>query len=277
MALFTEVKPQYAAKATAADLRSSAVSPTDSPPHWQGGFSWRTELCPAYQLVNPCTDPTTEVEDSADDVVFYQPQGFRVTDVCATRNVGFDIERVSRMTDAATSYAAARELWTGEATKAEPFTDGYGNTNQTNVYLAGPTATTITDTVADAMEALGLLEEKARQAARGQQVFLHVPTRITTQLGAQLRRVGNMIYTQTDAIVVGDPGYPGTGPDGTAGTAPGVWCYATGPVVLRLDDIQPITEAQVTVDRRSNLRQVWAERMFAATFDPCCHFALQIS
>lgn len=274
--LFTQIDPRHATSVKAANLLASAL-PGPQASHWQEGMAWRSEFCPAFTVIDPCEEETTEPPASTDDLVYYHPQAYRVTDVCSTRNVAMDIARVVRLADAVSSFAAAQELWTGTATQANPYDTPTGDTGITNAYLAGASAQVITATPADPMEALGLLEEAARQGAGGQQVFLHVPTRITTQLGAQLRRVGNVVMTQTDAVVVADPGYPGTGPTGDAGTSPGVWCYATGPVTLWLDDIVPITEAAVTVDRRSNRRQVWADRVFAATFDPCCHFALQIS
>jgi hypothetical protein len=277
--LFVEVEPQHATAVTAANLLASAIKP-DKPAHWQEGISWRSELCPSYAVFDPCGDGPNVPEDQSSGLVFYRPVAFRVEDECITRNVGFDIERVSRMAEAVTSTAVATELWTGAATQAEPYDvpDGLGGvtTGAMNAYLAGPTAEVIGDAVANPMEALGLLEERARQQAGGQQVFLHVPNRITTQLGAQLRRSGNLIYTQTDAIVVGDPGYTGTGPTGDAGTPPGTWCYATGPVGVYLDPIVPMTEDQYAVNRQTNRRTVWAERMFGATFDPCCHFAIQV-
>ena len=275
--LFTEVQPVHAAAVRAANLLASALDPVDTGVRWREGMAWRSESCPAYQPVDPCVDPADYPPASTDDIVYYKPSGFRVYDTCSSRNVGRDIQRVVRLADAATSYAMANELWTGVGTKANPYDTPTGDTGITNAYLAGTSATVITDTAADPMEALGILEEHARRQAAGQIVFLHVPPRIVTQLGAQLRRIGNLIYTQTDAVVVADPGYPGTGPDGSAGTPPGVWCYATGPVIKRVDEIVAINEASVTLDRRTNQRTIWAERMFAATFDPCCHFALQIS
>lgn len=278
--LFTEVAPQHATPVTSANLVASALKPT-KPEHWQAGMVWRSELCPAYALFDPCGDGPDMPEDRSSGLVYYRPVAFRVVDACITRNVGFEIARVSRMAEATTSTALAHELWTGTATQDEPYDtpDGFGGTltDQTNAYLAGPTAEVISDAVADPMEALGLLEERARQAAGGQNVFLHVPNRITTQLGAQLRRVGNLIYTQTDAVVVADPGYDGSGPPSQDETPPGVWCYATGPICTYVDPLSTITEAEVTVNRRTNRREVWAERMFAATFDPCCHFAIEIN
>jgi hypothetical protein len=66
----------------------------------------------------------------------------------------------------------------------------------------------------------------------------------------------------------------------TPGVAPapraGNWAYATGPVLARLSPVvsTPDDDA-VTVDRRTNLRTLWADRMFGVAFDPCCHYAIQ--
>jgi hypothetical protein len=276
MPLFVEVAPQHAQAVTAANLRASAHQVDNPPAHWQQGISWRSEICPAYALWDACATGPDLPEDSSGELMFYHPVAMRVENDCTTRNVSMDIARVSRQADAVTSSAMAAELWAGAATQADPYDTPDGQTDVTNAFLAGPTAHVIEDAVIGTMEALGLLEERARQAAGGQQVFLHVPNRVTTQLGAQLRRVGNLIYTQTDAVVIGDPGYDGSGPQTDGTPAAGVWAYATGPVSTYLDAIETITEAAVTVDRSSNRRIVWAGRNFAATFDPCCHFAIQI-
>lgn len=284
--LFTPVSGVHAAATRVANLEVSAQpQPTGEDAHWQEGFAWRSELCPQFEVLDPCSEPTTyDTDDTGDGVIYHVPAGYRVRDYASTLNVEFDLQRVQRQAEAVGSMVAAAELWTGALTSANPYAappntvvrnpgsvDAY-----TNPYLAASTATTI-PVVTDVMEALGLLEEKARQQIGGQQCFLHVPTRIATQLGAQIRRVGPVLYTQTDAIIVADPGYPGTGPDGTDPASPSTWCYATGPVILRQSPVMTI-EAPVwsTVNRQTNRREVWADRMFAATFDPCCHFAIEI-
>jgi hypothetical protein len=287
MPLFLPVTGVQAASNRIANLLGSAVpQPEDENEHWQEGFAWRSELCPQFEVIDPCSTPTAyDTDDTGDGVIYHKPSGYRVRDYATTLNVAFDLARVRRQAEAVGSFAAASELWTGAATQADPYAvppntvvrnPSPSSGEYTNPYLAAPTSTTIT-AVTDPMEALGLLEERARQQIGGMQCFLHVPTRIATQLGAQIRRVGNLIYTQTDAIVVADPGYPGTGPDGTDPASPGTWCYATGPVILRMSDIS-VTEQPVsaTINRRTNRREVWADRMFAATFDPCCHFAIEI-
>jgi hypothetical protein len=73
----------------------------------------------------------------------------------------------------------------------------------------------------------------------------------------------------------------GTAPDvvvatTTPGVAPaasdGLWLYGTGPVTVRLDPIR--TES--LVDHTANEVVNVAERVFAATFDPCTLFAIEI-
>jgi hypothetical protein len=288
MPLFTPVSGYQAAPIKAANLLASAApQPEGENVHWQEGFVWRSELCPEFEVLDPCESPTTYGTDdmTRGGLVYHVPAGYRVRDYATTLNVSYDLDRVTRQAEAVVSSVAAGELWTGAVTAANPYAlppntvvlnPSPSAGEYTNPYLAASTSTTIT-AVTDPMEALGLLEEKARQQIGGMQCFLHVPTRIATQLGAQLRRVGNLLYTQTDAIVVADPGYPGTGPDGTDPTSPGTWCYATGPVTLRLGNVVATEEpVSATINRQTNIREVWADRMFAATFDPCCHFAIMI-
>jgi hypothetical protein len=286
--LFTPVLGARAAATRVANLEVSAQpQPEGESAHWQGGFAWRSELCPQFEVLDPCSEPTQyDTDDTGDGVIYHLPVGYRVRDYATTLNVEFDQQRVQRQAEAVGSLVAAQELWTGAVTTANPYAIDQGTVvknpspsagEYTNPYLAAATSTTIGTGVTDPMEALGLLEEKARQQIGGMQCFLHVPVRVATQLGAQIRRVGPVLYTQTDAIIIADPGYPGTGPDGTDPTAPGVWCYATGPVILRQSPITVMNEPVAsTINRQTNRREVWADRMFAATFDPCCHFAIEL-
>lgn len=55
------------------------------------------------------------------------------------------------------------------------------------------------------------------------------------------------------------------------------WIYGTGPVSVRLGPISTAVEPRITVDRSANRRRVWADRMFAVTFDPCAHFGMHVT
>lgn len=92
--------------------------------------------------------------------------------------------------------------------------------------------------------------------------------------------LGNVPQMTTTSSLTG-----GTTPGVTVGTTtPGVapapragdWVYATGPVIARLSPVvYTPDDDSVVVDRRTNLRTLWAERMFGVAFDPCAHFAIQ--
>jgi hypothetical protein len=375
--LFTEVQAFQAVAQTSANLLTSALTPATTDDRWQEGFSFRGELCPDLEVYDPCGDPSATPPDlNSSRPTYIQPVAYRLRDECSTLAIEQSSDRLMRMALAAGSYAAADELWTGRGTAANPRAaapDG----STVNPYLADGNAVIIPNSgstaVTNELDAIGLLEQEARQHTRGQQVFLHLPIRLITRVGAQLRRVGNEIRTHTDAIVIADAGYPGTGPtDGgtrsvqtvtitgaptggtftltrgghttapiafnataaavqaalltagsdpvtvtgsgpyvvhttaagvvapmtatgsfTGGTAPavtvanttpgvapaplaGLWSYATGPVEVRLGEVALIDDPPSTVDRASNVREIWADRMLGVAFDPCCQLAILV-
>lgn len=356
-------------------LVASAQRPNDT--GWEAGLSWRPERCVTHQGFTPCDTLAGAPATPDDGIVYYAPPGFRVRDVCTTLSGDRDADRVRRQADAITSAVIARELWEGALTVAEPATiDG---SPYVNAYLANGDATDVTPVATDLAGMVGELEAAAMDAADGQQVFIHMPAQFTLPLGAVLRRVGNLIYTPNDNVVVADAGYTGLGapvagtsevqtvtitgaPTGgtftvtfsgqttaatafnapaatlqtnlnalpnldgvvvtgsaggpytvtfpatmgnvaqmtasgaglTGGTAPavnvatttpgvapsfeaGTWMYATGPVQVRMTSINVISDPRETVDRATNRQEIWAERVFAATFDPCVHFALNVA
>lgn len=368
-----EVEPVRAKPPTTGLVASSAVTPSDG--DWVRGMSWRPEQCITFQGFSPCEN-LAGVPDEADaDIVRYFPPGFRVRDECTTLTRARDAERVRRQAEAITSYVIAHELWTGELTEAAPATvDG---SPYVNPYLADGNATVV-DTPDDLATAIGVLEEAAMQASRGQQVYIHMPVHMLPPV-SHLRRVGNLVYTAADNVIVADAGYTGRGapvagtaevqsvtitggPTGgtftltfsgqttagiafnaaasavqsalnalsnldgvtvtgsaggpytvtfpadmgnvaqmtadatglTGGTAPavnvatttpgvapsfeaGTWIYATGPVQVRVTPVDVIADPRETVDMETNRQEIWAERYFAATFDPCIHFAMNVA
>lgn len=64
---------------------------------------------------------------------------------------------------------------------------------------------------------------------------------------------------------------PGVAPAPLAGT----WGYATGPVFTRLSSVSPMSDPAMTIDRRTNRQQVWADRLFVAGYDPCSSVAIK--
>jgi hypothetical protein len=205
--MFAEVQPAPAAP-PATGLVASALRPNDT--GWEAGLAWRPERCITHQEFTPCGSIAGVPAAPDSDVVYYVPPGFRVRDVCTTLDGLRDTARVQRQAAAITSFVVARELWLGTLTEAEPGT--VNGSPYVNPYLADGNATDVT-APADLGTAIATLEQAAREAANGQQVFIHVPIAALGSVIATegLRRVGNILYTATDAVVVADAGYPGTG------------------------------------------------------------------
>lgn len=370
--MFTEVQPVRATPPTSG-LVQSAQRPTDT--GWEAGLAWRPERCVTYQGFTPCGTIAGVPAEPDVDVVYYVPPGFRVRDACTTLDGERDAERVRRQADAITSFVVARELEAGALTEADPAT--VNGSPYVNPYLANGDAIEVTAPT-DLDRAINVLEMAAMQSAPGMQVFIHMPISVLPRV-SDLRRVGNILYTASDNVVIADAGYTGvgapvagtaevqtvtitgaptggtftltysgqtTGPiafnaigttvgtalnalpnlDGvvvtgvaggpytvtfpvdmgnvaqmtasgaglTGGTAPavgvvtatpgvapstepGTWIYATGPVQVRLSPIEVINDQRETVDRETNRQEIWAERLFAATFDPCTHYAMNVA
>lgn len=270
--IFTEVQPVQAAAPTSGLLVSAIRPRGESERDWVNGFAWRTERCPTWETYEPCDTLNTAPAEDGNGIEYHRPVAYRVRDECTTLSGEFDTSRVERMADAVASHVIAEELWEGTRTQANPY-DTRDETNRTNNYLARTTATTVGTGPYPVIEALGLLEEAARRDAGGQQVVIHMPIRLMPESG--LVRNGNLLYTQTGALVIADSGYTGTGPAGQAVTDEIAWMYATGPVTVRMSSVDIGTEPRSTLDRATNRRTVWANRVFAATFDPCTHYAIQ--
>lgn len=227
---------------------------------WQQGFNWRPETCPSVDTFGPCADHT-KAAPAAVGLVTYIPTGFVVQDECTTLDGERDTARVRRQVEAVTSRYVAQELWTGAASTASPGTvDG---ADYVNPHLSDGTATAVTFSGTDRVAALAALESAAREAADGQQITLHVPVSWVLPMGDKLHRVGSVLLTPLDSLVVADAGYP-----------EGDTAYATGRVTVRLSDIDVVSDPRFTVDRSTNRQRVLGERVFAATYDPCVHFSV---
>lgn len=214
--MFAPVEPIAADRPTYGTLVAAAITPQDNV-RWQEGVSWRPERCPEGRTFDPCgsefEDPA--VGDGDDGLAYYRPTAFRLEDHCSTRS-GRGPEgqaRVRRQAEAASSFFAARELETGAQTLLNPYDTPFG-VGQSNAYLASPAAEVIPG-VWEMTAGVGMLEETARRAALGLNVFIHMPVRIAEQISGAggLSAEGPLLRTRTGARVVADTGYTGRGPD----------------------------------------------------------------
>lgn len=241
---------------------------------WMAGFAWVSESCPQWQGFNPCTELTDPPPEGDHRINYNVPVAYRVGTECTTLSGQLDAERARRQAERIASFVTARELWTGDLSKLDPYDlPNGGGTDQVNPHLEQVDIGNQLTTTTDIMAALAELEAAAGEAVAGGPVLIHASTRLIGQVGQNIERVGNELRTKTGAIVVPDAGYPGSGPDGTGDG----WMYATGPVLVRLGPIAADTAPTTTTDRSTNRRRVIAERMFAVTFDPCSLFAIQVT
>lgn len=272
--LFTTVTPQLAA-APKGGLVASVGLTSDGDSRWVNGMVWRPETCFHGRVMQVCGNNHLPNQGGIDGgLVYHRPVGLHVETTCRNRfnSTDDDEARARRQLMAASSYLIANELWLGTETQADTYDTPTGDTGITNAYLANASANVITGTP-DPVESLGLLEEAATRAALGQDVHLHVPRALMPQYGNILVQRGQQLYTQTGALVISDPGYTGSGPAGQAESPTKVWMYATAPVQVRLSEIDTFTIHTVA----DNTRTMVAERAGAATFDPCVHFAIDVT
>jgi len=214
--MFAPIEPITADRPVPGTLVAAAITPNDGE-RWHQGVSWRPERCPQGRTFDPCgsefEDPPAG--DGEDGLAFYRPTAFRVEDHCSTRSGrGPQSQaRVRRQAEGATSFFVARELELGTQTLLNPY-DTPLATGQVNAYLASPDAEVIPG-VWDPNAGLGMLEQTARQAALGLNVFTHMPIRLAEVIATNggLVAEGPLLRTVTGARVVADAGYSGRGPD----------------------------------------------------------------
>lgn len=218
--MFEPVAPVQAAPPTTG-LVASAITPSD-PGRWQSGMAWRSERCPTAAGFDPCSNSfESPVGSDGDDLIYYRPVAFRVTDLCSTRTRDYDEQRVRRQALAVTSWMAARELEQGTITRANLYIspDTAGDPLANNAYLAQAAGGQIVSGGPyTPLAGLGVLEEAVRDGQLGMDPMIHVAPRLVPLLEFALERNGSQLRTKTGAIVVADAGYTGAGPF-TAGSA----------------------------------------------------------
>lgn len=212
---FEPVAPVQAEPPTTGLVRSAPT--LNDGARWQAGVAWRSERCPQAAGFDPCGSTfETPVGGGGDDLHYYRPVAFRVTDECSTRTRDYDQDRARRQAAAVTSWMVARELEQGTISRANPydippFTDESPST--VNAFLAQAAGGQI---VAGGpytpLAALGVLEEAARDAQLGMDPWLHVAPRFVPLLEGALVQEGALLRTRSGARVVADAGYTGTGP-----------------------------------------------------------------
>ncbi len=231
----------------------------------------------------PTADTTGTYGYTAPGVVEWTPYSLGAYDRCtlmAARSRDF-VGRATRLLDAATPKAIEREFWDG--TRAQ--VAGLGNR-----YLTKSGVATIVNptpgTSVSFRRGLNLLDQALADAGLGAQGMVHCRPEALDDTAQLFRRVGSLILTSRDTVIVPGVGYSGRGPAGDANEAPPAgksWMYATGLVEYRettadmdgwaADGGPPPASA---VDRATNTVTAWARKTTLASWDGQAHFAVLV-
>lgn len=254
---------------------------------WQVGIAWTPEACGAGGVIPADCAPSPAREVPATPPA-EQSHPFRVwaADECST--FGWQARdwqgRARRQLEATQSFQIARELWTGDLTRAEHAP------GDRSPYLADDT--TVVGAIPGGLEQLlgaqlAVIETWATVCSGGRRVMLHMSPMV---LAAALVTAGDnfivandLVVTARGNLVVADAGYPGTPPDGQADDGM-EWVYASPLVQVRLDAVETLPSSLADarglaemIDRPSNTATVWAQRIVAYQLDPCCRFAAKVA
>jgi len=268
---------------------------------WVKGFTYAPENSAQPGEVRDVCDTGTVDPNSWTNapVVSYDPFLIVAADKCSS--FGFAardyVGRALRLLDYVTPNQLELEFWKGTLAQAKGYPNRYlADANVVDV-------TPVTGTAVSRIRGTELLEQAMANCGAGQQAYIHMQPENAGQLGQFTRRVGNLMLSPIDSIIVPGVGYPGTGPGGVTATAGTTWMYATGPVRVRLGDPMifpdghedsvmnigrdengnysiPVDAESIlgsAIDRSKNTITIRAERLAAASFDGGCQFAVLVN
>lgn len=282
------VRDTTPAKPAEYGLLSSATSIVkDSDSHWINKFDYETLDCVTTvhleAICNSSTQVTGVVQPPANRTLYrtYYPFDIVTEFECSTMG-GSDVEEIVRDgAEACSQKAVEYEFWTGAMAKAVADSDDWDSGVDgafPNRYLASPDAKDVTPTPGTGVrvkQAIALLEQALADCGCGIQGTIHLTREVASVLN--LKPKGDTLETNLGTTVIAGTGYTGTGPNGTDPGTSKAWAYATGPVTVRLGDIEitPDKKSQA-VDTRNNTIKYFAQQPAAVTWNSCCHAAVLV-
>lgn len=246
--------------------------------HWIQGFAYKPEVCNGGDIISvdstaPGTPPAIP---GTIQVTPYIVEGIDQRSTFGTPHDNDLLEGrqyARRQLLACQSKRIAHELWTGKLSDGTP--SGNAHLTDANVLLPEGSRSL------GYLTALAVLEQAINDNTCGQQGMIHARSDLISlwNAGGALRRVGNLILTIHDSIVVPDAGYDGSAPqqpdtkvDPNESTrlrsADGSWAYATTIVDVRLSAFLNPEHVSERLDKSLN-KLITHERRFAAATWGC--------
>lgn len=245
---------------------------------WEDGVKWQPEACGAGGAILLDGACVTLDEVAGDDVPGEEtssPFLVYAGEVCSTfgwRSRDW-LGRARRQLVATRSYRIAAELWAGAL-------------GTTGLHLTDPTSDALTTSPLEPLEALAVIEAGLAYYLKGRQGMVHVTPQVLTHLvGANVARLEGITFMSPSGhLIVGDAGYPGTGPTNRNANFATQWAYGTAVVALRLGTIvtnpgDPTTDPGIALalTRATNDVEVVAEQTVLYQVDACAHVAAEIA
>lgn len=256
-------------------LVASAPRVDEADNRWEAGFEYLSECIDPgnHGTGDPCGDDQTKGGTDNKVRTIFDPFYIWASVKCTAGDRGTDWEaRGRRALEVVTPFEIEAEFWTGAQAGEAGFTE--------NRYLAHPTdADVLSNGPLDPLEALACLEYGIGRCPSSSEGWIHAPRNLVTIWDGMnvLERQGNRQVTQQGNVVVAGAGYDGSGPGGDPAVDGSVWAYATGPVQVRYSEAIILgDDIAERIARSLNDLEVIAERVAAATWDGCCHFAIQV-
>lgn len=260
-------------------IRSANLLPVGDG-EWINGLRWQPLACGDGTVLVPTVcgqfdgfgDPPAP-PDNVDYVPLEVAAGARCSTGAGEQAIERATTRATALLEQCETVAIAGELWSGTAA-------GTSDEDLPNDYLANPdTLDVITEDPQPLVVALALLEQGLARCSCGGVGVIHASP-FTASLwfstGAIERTADGRLSTGLGNLVIADPGYDGSGPDGDAPVLDGnAWAYATNMIDVRRGTVATAGD-RTTMDRAGNNFEVFAHRAFAATFDPCCHLGITV-
>jgi hypothetical protein len=270
--------------ATAGGFLSGACPLPDG---WERGISFQDVSCLVPTVMGEC--PACDVPGLKDAQVAgtetFRPVSLIQAVQCSTFG-GIDVQGVAAgALDATSSYALARELLTGEASRRDANPRAQGD--QSNPSLQAD-AISIGDSFTDPIAAVGCLEQAIADATGGRRGVILVGPQVALEMWPFLVREGGNVFTVTGTRVLIDGGFDGRPPTGevspgddspgdcvpwntTGGPVLGdqLWIYATSAVWACVGSAQMLGD----IDRANNTATARDERVGLPVFTPCATFA----
>lgn len=248
---------------------------------WLGGFDQESTACMAdVDLIDVCRSDFSERVIDAEGTGTngeYLPFGVQATVKCSTAGgLRTDWEARARLAlEQCHRKAVELEFWEGKIVRA-------GNTDEPgsypNRYLANGDADDITPQAGTAVKVrygLALLEGKLADLGCGGRGFIHMPRSIASVL--PVKPDGDVLKTTLGNYVIAGDGYSGRGTNGVMPSGAARWIFATGPVSVRLSDIDtPADYPKQNINTATNQIEVSADRTAAVTWDGCVHIGVLV-